>query len=54
MKTENTFKAVQFMRKRRDELSKLHTENPEEYKKQLKETRRKYKNKFKQPKKHLA
>ncbi|MEX0965991.1 MAG: hypothetical protein WD077_02040 [Bacteroidia bacterium] len=46
MKKEKSFDAVAFMRKRRDELSKLHLENPAEYKRQLELIRKKYREKF--------
>jgi hypothetical protein len=44
-KTQN-FEAVKFMRAKREELSRLHIENPAEYKKQLEEIRNKYPGKF--------
>ncbi len=34
------FKAVEFMRKQREALSKLHKENPEVYRKQLEEIKK--------------
>ena len=36
------FKAVDYMRKKREELSQLHVENPALYKKQLEDVRKKY------------
>ena len=48
------FKAVEFMRKQREALSKLHWENPEVYKKQLEEVRKKYASKFKKMKEQMA
>jgi len=50
-KSEN-FKAVSFMRKRRDALSRLHAKNPEIYFMQLKEVHLKYG--FKDNEKDLA
>ena len=38
--------AVKFMRKRREELSRLHIENPNEYQEQFKRTYQKYEGKF--------
>ncbi|MEP6648238.1 MAG: hypothetical protein ABJC12_14205, partial [Saprospiraceae bacterium] len=47
MKTkEGKFKAVEYMRAKREELSRLHNETPKEYKKQLEEIRKKYPAKF--------
>lgn len=47
MKTkEKTFKSVEYMRAKREELSRLHADNPEEYKKHLEEIRKKYPAKF--------
>ena len=40
------FEAVNFMRTKREELSRLHSENPVEYKKQLEAIRKKYPEKF--------
>ncbi len=56
MKLEKTqdFKAVEFMRKRRDELSDLYNSNPDEFKKQLKKIQKKYQNKFRVTRKHIA
>ncbi len=47
MKTkQDNFKAVEYMRKKREELSRLHEENPKEYKKQLEAIMKKYASKF--------
>ena len=47
MKTKKEeFHAVKFMRAKREELSRLHSENPKEYKRQLEEVRKKYPTKF--------
>jgi len=55
MKTkEGKFKAVDYMRKKREELSQLHAENPKEYKKQLETIRKKYASKFKLKKRNVA
>ena len=54
IKTKEKFKAVEFMRKRREALSKLHLENPEVYKKQLEEVRRKYASKFQKMEEQIA
>lgn len=54
MKKQDTFNAVEFMRKRRDELSELHSRDPKEYDRQLKLVRTKYKQLFKVPKKGTA
>ncbi len=43
---EEKFKAVEYMRAKREELSRLHNDNPKEYKKQLEEIRKKYPAKF--------
>ncbi len=40
------FKAVEFMRKRREELSNLYNSNREDFLKQLEQVRKKYKNNF--------
>jgi phage-related protein len=40
------FKAVEFMRKRCEELSNLYNSNREDFLKQLEQVRKKYKNKF--------
>lgn len=48
------FKAVEFMRKRRDELSDLYEKDPTEFWKQLEDIRKKYKFKFHQKKKRAA
>jgi hypothetical protein len=39
---EQKFKAVNYMRKKREELSKLHVEDPALYQKQLEGVRKKY------------
>jgi len=53
MKTkEKQFKAVEFQRKRREELSDLYNSNPAEFWKLLKEIRKKYRDKFRQKEKH--
>lgn len=56
MKKENNkdWNAVNFMRKRRDELSKLYQTDEKEFWKQLEEVRKRYKNKFHQKLKHTA
>jgi len=55
MKTkENQFKAVEFQRKRREELSNLYNDNPAEFWKRLDEIRKKYRSKFRQKEKHRA
>lgn len=55
MKTKKEeFKAVKFMRAKRDELSQLHREDPKEYKKQLEEVRKKYPAKFAMKKRNEA
>ena len=47
MKTKKEeFQAVKFMRTRREALSRLHSENPKEYKKLLEAIRKKYPAKF--------
>lgn len=48
MKTqkEKDFKAVEFQRKRRDELSDLYNSDPAEFWKQLEAVRKKYRSKF--------
>jgi len=48
------FEAVKFMREKRDELSRLHIENPKEYKKKLEEIRKKYPEKFSKRKRSEA
>ncbi|MCD4747590.1 MAG: hypothetical protein K8R58_14940 [Bacteroidales bacterium] len=53
-KIKEKFRAVEFMRKQREALSKLHKENPEVYRKQLEEIKRKYALKFKKKKEHVA
>ncbi len=56
MKSRKTqdFKAVQFMRKRREELSDLFNSNPDEFKKQLEKIQKKYQSKFRVTRKHIA
>jgi len=39
---QEKFKAVEFMRKQREELSRLHADNPALYEKQLEAIREKY------------
>ena len=53
MKKES-FNAVEFMRKKRDELSELYMTNPKKFWSQLEAVRKKYKNKFHQKEKHLS
>ena len=52
-KQEN-FNSVDYMRMKREELSKLHSENIEEYKRQLNAIRKKYASKFNQKKWNVA
>ena len=40
------FEAVKFMRTKREELSRLHIENPKEYKKKLEAIHKRYQEKF--------
>jgi len=56
MKTQNEkeFKAVEFQRKRRRELSELYNSNPMEFWKRLEAVKRKYRSKFRQQEKHAA
>jgi hypothetical protein len=56
MKThdEKEFKAVEFQRKRRSELSKLYNSNPKEFWKRLEAIRKKYRSKFRQKEQHTA
>ena len=42
------------MRKQREELSRLHKENPKEFEKQLEVIRKKYASKFSQKKRNVA
>ncbi|MFO7448440.1 MAG: hypothetical protein R6W90_18930 [Ignavibacteriaceae bacterium] len=42
------FSAVEFMRKKRDELSELYSTNPAEFWEKLEEIRKKFKGKFRQ------
>ena len=51
MKTKKAipdFKAVEFMRQRRDELSELYNKHPDEFWELLATVRKKYKSKFRQ------
>jgi hypothetical protein len=48
------FKAVEFQRQRRDELSVLYNSNPTEFWKQMEAIRKKYHGKFAQKQKHTA
>ena len=48
------FEAVKFMRERREELSRLHNENPKAYNKKLEEIRKKYPEKFAKRKRNEA
>ena len=48
------FKAVEFMRKQRDELSRLYSSDPVEFWARLKTVRAKFKNKFRQKEEHTA
>ena len=48
------FKTVEFMRKRREELSDLYNSNPNEFKKQLEKVQKKYKSRFRITQKHTA
>lgn len=51
---EQKFKAVEFQRKRRKELSELYNSNPTEFWKRLEAIRKKYRSKFRQKEKHYA
>jgi len=51
---EKEFKAVEFQRKRRKELSELYNSNLEEFWKRLEVIRKKYRNKFHQKEAHVA
>ena len=51
---EENFNAVEFMRKRRDELSKEYTDNPIAFKKELEEIRKKYAHLFNTKQKKAA
>jgi hypothetical protein len=48
------FEAVKFMRERREELSRLQSEHPQEYNKKLEEIREKYPEKFVKRKRNEA
>jgi len=50
----NDFKAVDFMRQRREELSNMYNSNPDEFNKQLKEIQKKYQEKFRIAQKDTA
>jgi hypothetical protein len=52
--TGKSFKAVEFQRKRRKELSELYNSNPAEFWRQLEAIRKKYRSKFRQKEKHFA
>jgi len=57
MKTKNyitDFKAVDFQRQRRKELNDLYSSNPTKFLKELQAIRKKYANKFRTAKKHVA
>ncbi|MFH1320726.1 MAG: hypothetical protein ABII90_08755 [Bacteroidota bacterium] len=56
MKTQEKkeFKAVEFQRKRRKELSELYNSNPLEFWNRLEKIRKKYRSKFRQTEKHTA
>jgi len=51
-KEEKEFKAVDFQRQRRKELSDLYNSNPTEFWKRLESIRKKYRSKFRLKKKH--
>ncbi|MGB4849264.1 MAG: hypothetical protein WBP41_15170 [Saprospiraceae bacterium] len=51
-KKQEKFKAVVFMRKQREELSRLHADNPGFYEKQLAAIREKYGQSTSEKKKH--
>lgn len=53
-KKAQDFNAVDFMRRRREELSDLYNSNPLEFKKHLKEVQKKYQSKFRVIQKHNA
>ena len=53
-KAHKDFKSVEFMRKRRDEMSELFETDNKEFWKQLEEVRKKYKNKFHKKKIHSS
>jgi hypothetical protein len=53
-KEEKQFKAVEFQRKRRKELSELYNSNQPKFWKGLEEIREKYRRKFRQKEKYLA
>jgi hypothetical protein len=56
MKTNDgkEFNAVEFQRKRREELSDLYNSNPTEFWKRIEAIRKKYRSKFGQKQKHTA
>ena len=51
---EKKFKAVEFQRKRRKELSELYNSNPTEFWKRLAAIQKKYRSKFQQQEKRTA
>ncbi len=53
-KGRTKFRAVEFQRKRRQELSDLFNSDPTEFWKRLEIVRKKYRNKFRQKEKHSA
>ena len=53
-KDRQDFNAVDFMRRRRDELSSLYNSNPHEFKKHLQEVQKKYQSRFRVTQKHTA
>ena len=50
----NAFAAVDFMGKRRDELSDLYYSNPDQFKKHLKQIQKKFQKNFRLIQKHTA
>lgn len=54
MTKKESFKAVEFMRKRRDELSELHEKDQAEYQRQLEQVRKKFDALFKRSGKKAA
>ena len=52
--TKTDFKAVEFMRNQRDELSELYVKKPVVFWKQLEEVRARFKDKFHQKQKRAA
>mgnify|MGYP001796498144 CR=1 FL=1 len=51
---DKDFKAVEFMRKRRDELSNAYNSNPKSFLKTLEQIRKNYQSKFHKLEKHTA